>query len=357
MLIDNSRRRRAAAALAGVVAAASLAACGSDAESGSAAGGADSGGTVEPRTIGWIDATLAGEFQQRLYEAAQAAADELGWELKTVDTAGDPNKAASGASNLVNQNVDAIIMSSITPSTARAGLTRASQAGIPIIMVGSEVDDSLNDQLGIVYYGKKEAELTAPLAEAIVEDLKPGDEVGILSSSLLVSGGYRAEGIEGPLTEAGIDVVATVDTGFAFDDAQANAAALIAQNPDLTAIVPVFDIWTAPAVAAVKASGRDILVYPFEADPVNVDLMRKNRDMIQALTDGNIIDSPLIAFDQLLKHFEDGADLDPDAAEGAFEMNAIRFDDLPPGTQNGPVSLEDALRPFVDQWSETYQLP
>ncbi|MFC9978393.1 sugar ABC transporter substrate-binding protein [Gordonia sp. NPDC127522] len=326
----------------------------------SSGGDASSGGTdgvVEPITIGWLDSTLAGEFQQRLYQTATAAAEELGWEIKTVDTAGDPSKAAAGAVTLANQGVDAIIMSSVNPSNARAGLTRAAAKDVPIVMIGSEVDGSLNEELGIVYYGKKEADLTAPLAQAIVDDLAPGDQVGILNSTQLISGTIRSDGIEGPLKDANIEVVGTVDTGFAFNDALGNANSLIAQNPNLKAIVPVYDIWTAPVVAAVKASGRDIKVYPFEADPVNVKLMRENPSMIPALTDGNLIDSPLIAFDQLLKHFVEGQDLDPNAADGAFDMSAIRFEQLPPGSQNGPVAMQDALQPYLDRWNASYQLP
>lgn len=357
-LTTNKIRRLLAATIAGTTATLALAACGSDGSAPEDSKGSDvDGKTVEKKTIGWIDATMAGEYQQRIFSAGQAAADELGWELKTVDTAGDPNKAAAGALNLVNQNVDAIVISAVTPSTMRAGLTKAKQKGIPIILVSAEVDDSLNEELGAVYYGKREAELAKPLAGAIIEDLEAGDKVGVLTSTLLLSGPLRSDNIEDPLKEAGIEIVGSLDTGFDFKDAQANANALISQNPDLTAIVPVFDLWTAATVAAVKASGKDILVYPFEADPVNVDLMRKNPEMIKSLTDGNMIDSPFIAFDQLLKFFVDGKKLDPNAAEGKFTMKAIRFDELPPGKQNGPLSLKDASAPFFEKWNAEYDIP
>ncbi|MCU1480498.1 MAG: D-ribose transporter substrate-binding protein [Subtercola sp.] len=356
MKFSIKTRKRFGMLVAFCVVGASISGCSAGATASTPAASA---GGVPTKTIGWVDATLDGGFDQRIHDTAEAAAAKLGWTINTVDTAGDPTKAASGITNLLNQRVDAIIMSSIEPSTVRAGLVKAQQSNIPVIMVGGDVDGSLNSELGLTFMGADSSLLAKPVADAMISDLKPGDDVGVLTSSQLISGPRRSDVFKQELPAAGINVVGVLDTGFDFQSALANANALIAQNPNLKAIVPVFDLWTAACVQAVKASGKDIKVYPFEADPTNVQQMRDNPDIIPALVDGNLLESPLIAMDQLLKFFVAKQAIDPKAADGVYKLQSLRLDDvnrLVPGSQNGPVSIDDALAPYLAKWKASYGL-
>lgn len=362
--MQRSYKRFAAFGLLAVLVALGLAACGSSSGSSSsssseattASAGSGSGKTEVPKkTIGWVDATLAGSYQQRIYQVGKAALEHVGWEVKTVDTKGEPATAASGVSSLVSSNVDAIIMSAVTPSTARAGLLQAKDKGIPVLMVGSAVDNSLNESLDLTYYGENEQELTEPLAKLIAEQVKPGSKIGILSTTSLASAVERTESLEKSLGEDGIDVLKPLETSFDFSAGQANASALLNQNPDLAAIIPVFDLWTAATVSAIKSAGRDeVAVYSYYADAVNTPLMRKNPTIVKGLADGNMIISPLIAIEQLLGYFAEEKEIEPDAAEGKFTYEAVTSKNLPPGSQNGPISIEEATEPYYQRWDQKY---
>lgn len=336
------------------VAALALAGCSSSTPAGpettAAAGGSDG---VEKRTIGWVDAVLAGSFQERLHSVAEEAIEHLGWEMQTVDTAGDASKAASGVSSLVASGVDAIILSAVTPSTARAGLLQAKEKGIPVLMVGSAVDDSLNEELGLTYIGEDEFGLTAPLAELMTTQLSSGDEVGVLYTTALASAVQRTEALTEALGEKGITVIEPLETGFDFSAGQKNAATLINQNPNMTAIISIFDLWTAATVSSIKSSGKDIKVYSYYADAVNNPLMKDNPEMVLGLADGDMISSPLLALDKLLGYFENGTEID-DSGQQDYNYVAITLDTLPPGDQNGPVSPEDALAPYFAKWATEY---
>lgn len=322
-------------------------------------GGGDSGDSgapadgIEKRTIGWVDCCLAGSYQERLYDVAAEALDHIGWELQTVDTLGDPSKAASGVSSLVASNVDAIIMSAVTPSTARAGLLQAQAAGIPVLMVGSAVDDSLDEELGLVYIGEDEYALTQPLAALMTEQLTEGDEVGVITTTGLASAVQRTEALTEALADAGISVIEPVETGFDFADGQASASALINQNPNMTAIISIFDLWTAATVSSIKSSGKDVKVYSYYADAVNNPLMKDNPDMVLGLADGDMISAPILAIDKLIAFFENDAPID-DSGQQEYDYLAITQETLPPGEQNGPVSPEDALEPYYAKWAEEY---
>jgi ribose transport system substrate-binding protein len=316
-------------------------------------GGADTGGTVEHRTIGWVDGVLAGSFQTRLNEVAAEAVDHLGWELKTVDLGGDPSKASSAVSGLVASQVDAILMSAVTPSTARAGLLEAQAAGIPVLIVGSEPgEEDLVEQLKLPYFGESESGLSFPLIDLMKEQLSPGDEVGVLYTTALASSTIRTDTVVKELTDAGFTVIPPVETGFDFADGQANAAALINQNPKMKTIVSIYDLWTAASVAAIKASGKDIHVYSYYADAVNNPLMRDNPDIVLGLADGDMLSSPLQAIDALLAHFQNGDDIDDSNVE--YTYVAVQPDTLPPGDQNGPIAYDDALAPFYASWDTKY---
>lgn len=347
------RITRFTAILAGAaVVAASLVACSTPATTPEES----TGGSIDGLTIGWVDAVLAGSYQTRLYDVAKEAIEHVGWELITVDTAGDPAKAASGVSSLVASGVDAIIMSAVTPSTARAGLLQAQAKGIPVLMVGSSVDDSLDSELGLTYIGEDEEGLTAPLADLMVSQLAPGDQVAILYTTALASAVQRTEALSAALTDAGIDVVEPLETGFDFTAGQKNAATLLNQNPDLDAIVSIFDLWTAATVSSIKASGRtDVAVYSYYADAVNNPLMKENPDMVLGLADGDMISAPLLAIDKLLAYFSKGTAIDASGGE-KYSYTAVTLDTLPPGEQNGPVSPEDALAPYYAKWASEYKI-
>lgn len=367
--MHGTHRRWPLAAFAALllVLALSVSACGSsddDASGGGSSAAADtsssgSGGgdakKVEPKTIGWVDATLAGSFQQRIYQAGKAAIEHVGWKVKTVDTKGDPAAAASGVSSMVQSGVDAIVMSAVTPSTARAGLLQAKAKGIPVLMVGSAVDNSLNDSLGLTYIGEDENELAKPLGDLMVKDLKKGDKVGVLTTTALKSAVTRTEALSAQLKAAGINVIRPLETGFDFSAGQKNAATLLNQNPDMAAIVPIFDLWTAATVSAIKSAKSDAKVYSFYADAVSTPLMRKNPDIILGLTDATSITSSYLAVDKLLAYFTSKTKIDASGGEGKdYTYDVVTKDNLPPGSQNGPLSQTDAEKPFYEKWATEY---
>ncbi|MFC5676855.1 sugar ABC transporter substrate-binding protein [Aeromicrobium endophyticum] len=351
----GTQGRRWSAVVAGLALLVPLSACGSsDSGDGGGAGGSGSK-DVGSKTIGWVDGTLAGSYQQRLYEAGKDAASHVGWKVKTVDTQGDPAKAASGVSSLVTSGVDAIIMSAVTPSTARAGLLQAKAKKIPVLMVGSSVDSSLNSDLDLTYIGEDEEALTKPLADLMLQNLKPGDQVGMLTTTALASAVERTDALTTALEDAGIEVVPPLETGFDFSAGQKNAATLLSQNPRMTAIVPIFDLWTAATLSALKSAKRDeVKVYSYYADAISTPLMRDNPDVVLGLADGDMISSPYVAIDKLLAFFADGKKITE--SDDDYEYVAVTKDSLPPGEQNGPVSQAEAAKPFFEKWAAEYDI-
>lgn len=102
--------------------------------------------------IGWISCDFAAPSVARSREGAEARAKELGIKFVNLDSAGDVQKEADNALNLMSQGVDGII---IEPNDMAAFLPVAQQlkdAEIPLIVFCQDFEDEYKD-LRICYVG------------------------------------------------------------------------------------------------------------------------------------------------------------------------------------------------------------
>src|SRR6266498_2194119 len=84
-------------------------------------------------TIGVMGPVDAAEVIKLVNDATVQAAKTLGWKTIRVDPGGDPAKMASGMTSLVNAHVNAIVLTTMEPSTIASGLRAAARAKIPVI--------------------------------------------------------------------------------------------------------------------------------------------------------------------------------------------------------------------------------
>jgi ABC-type sugar transport system substrate-binding protein len=115
-----------------------------------AAGKAGAPVKVPPKTIGYLRYVAAAPADQRVYEAAVAAAAVLGWKVIPCDGAGDPTKLAACGNTLLNQKIDALLDDGVPPSIIATSLARAKAAGIPTLYSGGTVDNAASYSAGYV---------------------------------------------------------------------------------------------------------------------------------------------------------------------------------------------------------------
>ena len=105
--------------------------------------------------IGWIACDFSAPSVARSREGAEDKAAELGIKVITLDSAGDVQKEADNALNLLSQHVDGII---IEPNDMAAFVPIAQQikeAGVPLIVFCQEFEEQYQD-LRICYVGCKD---------------------------------------------------------------------------------------------------------------------------------------------------------------------------------------------------------
>lgn len=355
----HATRRRLATAAALALTVAGLAACGSDSDdTASTSAAADKPG-VEKRTIGYVDNLHSGPMQQRWFNYFTAATDQLGWEVRLQDAKGDAALGAKQGVNLVNQGVDALVISCFDTAPMRPAINAAKKKDIPILSVGCPLPEQ--EAWDAVYHQDDNA-LSKALAEYVESQAPPsGGKIGVLYDDQLLSGRMRNDVFNETMKDSDTEIVGSEAIGLTDIESRSRKAsnAFLSANPDLTGIVAIYDIYAPPAVSAIKAAKRtdDVSVYAYYANANNLPPLIDPKSPLQALVDGPVEQVSLVAVDQLLSHFEKGTKLDPAAADD-LEVNYDIYtkEDHPELTDDyiTPYPVDDYLDAYTEKWQQEY---
>jgi ribose transport system substrate-binding protein len=100
--------------------------------------GPDSSPTpIQGAKVGIIAEQMASTGASRPANAVLNIGAELGWETKIYDGRGDPVVQNAAVNTAVDEGMDAIVLIFVDTTRVQAGLTRAIEAGIPVITFGS----------------------------------------------------------------------------------------------------------------------------------------------------------------------------------------------------------------------------
>jgi len=226
-------------------------------------------------TVAVITPYLAQPGTQFLVEGFQAAADEKGWNVNVIDTAGDVAAVISRIEDMVNQGVDAIVIN-VDPAQVAAGLQVAADAGIPVFGM-----DAGSDPLLVTNVTSNGYAMAAETATYVADRINCSGRV-----VMFVFDPYPPVQKRGIIADAifancpDIEVIDRItpdvnDGGIA--DSRAQMEAVLAANPDAGSISAVWAAWDQPALGAlqaIEAAGREgegIVIVGIDANPQALD--------------------------------------------------------------------------------------
>lgn len=214
---------------------------------------------------------LAQPGTQFYVDGFTARADELGWEVNVIDTAGDVAAVISRIEDVVTQGVDAIVIN-VDPAQIGAGLATAADAGIPVLGM-----DAGNDPLIAANITSNGYAMAAETAVYVANRI--GGEGNVVMFTFdpfppVQVRGVIADAVFGNFPD--IEVIDRItpdvsDGGIA--DSRAQMEALLAANPEPGSIDAVWAAWDQPALGAlqaIEAAGRDdegIVITGIDANP------------------------------------------------------------------------------------------
>lgn len=242
--------------------------------------GANEGEKEEQLVIGFMNTNLSNEFQVAMLDAAREAAKDLNIKLVEQDGQGDATRQVSQMEQLISQKVDAIVMAPYDKDACAPAVTKAKDAGIPLIIVNSTV---INMDLATSYVGSddKVAGIMAmeELAKAIDHKGKIMMIRGPIGNSAEVG---RTEGVLETL-ESNPDIEIVVDEPADWDREKAMKLMenKLQSGVEVVGILAQNDEMAIGAQKAVEAAGKqdEIKVIGIDAIP----------DALVAVEEGKLI--------------------------------------------------------------------
>jgi ribose transport system substrate-binding protein len=214
---------------------------------------------------------LAQPGTQFYVDGFEARAQELGWSVNVVDTAGDVAAVISRMEDLVIQGVDAIVIN-VDPAQIGAGLAAAADAGIPVVGMDAGSDPLVAANITSNGYAMA-AETAVYVANRI------GGQGNVVMFTFdpfppVQVRGVIADAVFGNFPD--IEVIDRItpdvsDGGIA--DSRAQMEALLAANPEPGSISAVWAAWDQPALGALQAieaagrAGEGIVITGIDANP------------------------------------------------------------------------------------------
>jgi len=250
-----------------------------------ACNGDDDPGTSDELTFGWSVYDLANPFFVPMDEGVKAKAAELGVKLlPTHDNKSDATEMLTGVTSLIEQGIDALVISPFSPETMSSVTTLAADAGIPVVVVdigtgGAPIDAFvMSDMRG-----------GGNLAGKYFLDLVAGGEYPISSANVAIikcetSATFavmRGEGFKDAVLPAGFNVVDEQHGNSSMDEAYGIMGDYVAQyGNDLAAVFCENDQMALGAAAAIDEAGLTgkILVFGFDG----------NDDAVAAIKEGKM---------------------------------------------------------------------
>jgi ribose transport system substrate-binding protein len=183
---------------------------------------------------------------------------------------------------MLAQGVQAVV---IAPADSRAlvpVLRKAQRQGVVVVNIDNKLDDATLKSAGvrIPFVGPDNRAGARAVGDVLASRLSRGDQVAILEGiPTAFNAQQRRSGFEDAMRAAGMRVVAVQSGQWEQDKANAVAAALLREHPDLKGLLASNDNMALGAAAAVRQAGRDgqVLVVGFDNITAARQLLQEGR--------------------------------------------------------------------------------
>jgi ribose transport system substrate-binding protein len=193
---------------------------------------------------------------------------------------------------MIASGVDVIVLAPADSKALIPVVKRALSRGIIVINIDNRLDQDILAQDGITvpFVGPVDREGALAVGEYLGGFLSGGDHVAIIGG---ISTAYNAQqrqlGFEEAMDNIGANIVSIQDGNWHQDKASTIASALIAEHPDLRALLCSNDNMAIGAVAAVRQAGKtgEILVVGYDNISATHPLLRSGEMLATAEQYGN----------------------------------------------------------------------
>ena len=271
--------------------------------------------------IGFSVIDMENPYFITLETAAREYLEEQGCTMITKDPGTDQYLQSKQIQELVEEGIDAIILTPVNWEEITSSLKVLKDNGIKIINVDAQVKhmDYVDAYIGSDNYSAGQL-----IGTDLVEKCPDGGKIAILECPTQNSMNDRITGFEEVIAKAakGFEIVAREDTQGEFERALDAALRILEENPDVTAIMCGNDQLAVAATAAANVMGlEDVLIYGVDGSPD----IKKELAKADTLIAGTAAQSPInMGADaaKLALQILNGEDYESESYEEVFMINA-----------------------------------
>lgn len=233
----------------------------------------------EKYTIGSSFYNLGFEYFTTMKNGVLAKAEELGNDVIIHDQKENVEEMVSGSINLIEQGVDALLVSPVLPEAVPIIAARAKEEGIPLIVIdvgtgGANVDAFLvSDSFG---GGVLAGEYALNLIKE--HSLKSKNAAILKLEPTQLYAKLRGKGFNSVMTENGYTVVAEITAnGIQAEGYEAMKEILKTYGDDLAVVFSENDRMALGAAQAIDEAGKkgQIMVIGFDGDPAAITAIKE----------------------------------------------------------------------------------
>lgn len=229
---------------------------------------AEGGETAEKGTIGFSVYFMEPEFFQDMERGTKQGVEELGYGYAFHDQNNDETQMVSGAKALINQGIQALIISPCKPDALNPIVEEAHAKGIPVIV--DDIGGGGSDYDAIVVsdcFGGGEQAAEYALAN-MPEDASK--EVAIIKCEpTAVYAIRRGEGFKAKMEEAGYTVVKELCGNSMQEEGYTCMQDILTANPNISVLFAENDPMAVGAAQACQDAGRDdIMIIGFNNESI-----------------------------------------------------------------------------------------
>jgi simple sugar transport system substrate-binding protein len=224
----------------------------------------------DPVKVALVRQSGAGDYFEAWGAGAQAQAKFANIDLQVTDARNDNAKQASDLEQAIASKPDAIIIDHGQTDTLQPLVTKAVDAGIPVVVY----DLALTDSTGVITTSQSDESMASGVLDQLIDDVGDGAKVGYVSAEGYAALDRRAVVWNQYVKDHDLDVVFStgkVTESTATDNIPLVDAAL-KQNPDVQAIFAPYDEITKGTVQAVIQNNLQDKVKVYGIDISNADI-------------------------------------------------------------------------------------
>jgi ABC-type sugar transport system substrate-binding protein len=255
---------------------------------------------------------------------------------------------AAGMTSLVNAHVNAIVLTTMEPSTIASGLRAAARAKIPVIDTHTKTQSS--KYFAGEYFLPPTKEFNLLLAR-MEKALPRGSKIATINLPQFLNAKIAGNQIKAAAKAQGWNIVASHDADLQnlVPDVQKATGDILRANPDLKAVWGCCDFAPAGAVPSIRATRKNVRVYALHGVPSTIQFAKAGSAVVEM---ASYQQGAIAAIDLLAAHFARGAKIPKHLPKSmAYQMKIV---DKSNAGKGFPYPTNKLLAPFKKKWAKLY---